>query len=221
MTEEEAQAWLDARGWWAGAEGQRLRAFVELVRQESAQQNLVSQTSLDSMWARHIVDSAQLLPLAAIEGGSSTLWVDLGTGAGFPGLVIACLTAIPIMLVETRKLRVQFLSRCVDHLQLNHVTVSASRVEALKLSGPATHISARAFAPLDRLFRDSSHLASPNTQWLLPKGRNAQLELESVRADWQGVFHVEQSVTAEDSVIICATGVTARNRPKGARSKAR
>ncbi len=221
MTEEDAKAWLDERGWWATASGERLRALVELVLRANESQNLISAATTDHVWARHIVDSAQLVPLATFGDVAAAQWVDLGTGAGFPGLVVACLLDIPVMLVEARKLRTQFLESCVAALDLRHVTVAASRVQSVHLSAPATHISARAFAPLERLFADAAHLAGASTQWLLPKGRHAQLELESARRQWQGVFHVEQSVTASDSVILCATGVTARPQPRSARSKAR
>ncbi len=221
MTEEDAQAWLSERGWWTGAVGDRLRALVDLVLQANEAQNLISAATTDQIWARHIVDSAQLVPLATFDNDAPAHWVDLGTGAGFPGLVVACLLDLPVTLVETRKLRTQFLGACVDALDLRHVTIAAARVQALRLPSPATHISARAFAPLDRLLADAAHLAAFSTQWLLPKGRNAQLELESARSRWQGVFHVEQSVTASDSVILCATGVTARPQPRSARSKAR
>lgn len=221
MTEEDAKAWLAARGWWDGPAGDRLRALVDLVLRANADQNLISTATVDHIWARHIVDSAQLVPLAAIGGDRPQHWVDLGTGAGFPGLVVACIADIPMLLVESRKLRTQFLADCVEVLGLGHVTVAASRVQSVQLAAPATYISARAFAPLNRLLRDAAHLSDASTHWLLPKGRNAQLELESVRHEWQGMFHVEQSVTAPDSVILCATGVTARPQPRNARSKAR
>lgn len=221
MTEDEAKAWLEARGWWSSTIGERLRAFVEQVIHANERQNLISAATIDAIWARHVVDSAQLVELAEVSADTSTHWVDLGTGAGFPGVVVGCILNMPITLVETRKLRTEFLAHSARELGLSHVTVAAGRVQTLRLSSPATHISARAFAPLDRLLSDSSHLADSSTCWLLPKGRNAQLELESARRQWQGVFHVEQSVTASDSVIVRATGVTARPQPRSARSKAR
>lgn len=223
MTEEEAKAWLAERGWWSSAIGDRLRHLVELVLEGSAAQNLISAATVDHIWARHVVDSAQLVPLAtfAVDTRAGAHWVDLGSGAGFPGLVVGCICDCRVTLVETRKLRTGFLEASVSALGLDHVTVAPARVQAFALDTPATHISARAFAPLDRLLADAAHLSDRRTQWLLPKGRSAQLELESARREWQGVFHVEQSVTASDSVILCATDVTARSRPRSARSKAR
>ena len=69
----------------------KLAAFVELVKAEAERQNLISRSTLSSIWARHVVDSAQLASLAGPEGG----WLDVGTGAGFPGLVIAILRSSP------------------------------------------------------------------------------------------------------------------------------
>jgi len=201
MTEEEAKRWLDGRGWWSGQAGERLRTFVALLLEEADRQNLISQASRQQIWARHIVDSAQLLALLSPRDADG-LWIDLGTGAGLPGLVIACLRESPLTLIEARPLRTAFLRRCVETLALDHVTVVTDKVERVVLGGPASVISARAFAPLDRLLILSSHLSDENTVWLLPKGRQAEKELEMVGRDWQAMFHVEHSLTDPESRIV-------------------
>ena len=203
MTEEEAQSWLDQRGWWSGKAGDLLRQFVAMLLDEADRQNLISASSRDHVWARHIVDSAQLLALPGLfERASEGLWVDLGTGAGLPGMVIACLTNTPVRLVEVRPLRVAFLRRCAEALELCHVDVVGSKVERANLGEAAGIISARAYAPLDRLLTSAHHLSDENTIWLLPKGRQGEKELEIIRRDWQAVFHVEQSITDPESVIV-------------------
>lgn len=209
MTEEEAQAWLDSHGWWAGEEGDRLRRYAAMLLEEADQQNLISTASRSELWARHIVDSAQLLPLAPTEG-SASVWVDLGTGAGLPGMVIACLRPGPIIMIEARPLRTNFLQRCVDALGLPNARVVADKVERVQLEEPAAVISARAYAPLDRLIASAAHLANSSTTWLLPKGRNAEKELAIARRDWQAVFHVEQSVTDRESAVVTMTGLEKR-----------
>lgn len=216
MTEEQAQEWLQARGWWDGAAGDRLRQLAALVLDEADRQNLISAASREQIWARHIVDSAQLWPLAQgwTDDPNSGQWVDLGTGAGFPGLVIACLRDAPISLVEMRPLRVAFLERAVEALGLTHAAVVGCKVEALALAAPARFISARAYAPLERLLQTAQHLADPNTVWLLPKGRNAEKELAIARRQWQAVFHVEHSLTDADSRIIVARDVAPAVRSK-------
>jgi 16S rRNA (guanine527-N7)-methyltransferase len=80
----------------------RLEAYVSLLREENLRQNLVSAATLDSVWERHILDSAQLVRFEPRPGAA---WVDLGSGAGLPGIVIACLVEGPVALVEPRRLR--------------------------------------------------------------------------------------------------------------------
>lgn len=218
MTEEEAHEWLAARGW--GGRLPLLERLTALVVAENAQQNLIAASTIPHFWARHIVDSAQLLPLAGDDAG---LWADLGSGGGFPGLVIACLRDAPILLVETRGLRARFLERCIGELGLDHASVRQAKVERVVLDSPAAILSARAFASLDSTFAMASHLCDQNTRWVLPKGRSAYLELATAEQQWQAAFHVEQSVTDPDSAIVIASGVRRRagprQGPKSARSR--
>ncbi len=216
MNEAEAKDWLEARGWWRSEAGDRLRSFVDLLLDEADRQNLISAASRTEIWARHIVDSAQLLALAPDVAAENGLWVDLGTGAGLPGMVVACLRPAPIFMIEARPLRVAFLQRCIDALSLPHVRVACDKIERVRLDEPAAVISARAYAPLDRLLATSAHLANSSTTWLLPKGRNAQMELAIARRDWQAAFHVEQSVTDIGSAIVTLTQLQKKSSPRDA-----
>ena len=188
---------------------ERLDAFVMLLRSENERQNLVSRASLEHVWSRHILDSAQLLRFAP-EAGS---WIDLGTGAGFPGLVVALLQSGPITLVEARKLRADFLARACDLLAItDRVEIICAKAEAVA-SRPYDVISARAFAPLDRLFALGQRFAASTTRWVLPKGKNAKSELAAAESLWQGVFRLEPSLTDPDARIIVAEQV--RHKPRG------
>lgn len=182
----------------------RLQAYVELLKAENQRQNLVSETTLQQVWRRHILDSAQLVRFEPDAGSS---WVDIGSGAGLPGIVIACLVEGPVTLVEPRRLRAGFLSEVVSALNL-HAMVECTKIE--RISGRFDVITARAMAPLARLFEISHHLSTGKTVWALPKGRSAQSELAEAQRAWQGVFHVEPSVTDADSRIIVGTGVRAK-----------
>ncbi|MCJ8159598.1 16S rRNA (guanine(527)-N(7))-methyltransferase RsmG [Sphingomonas sp. LaA6.9] len=205
MTEDEARAWLDSEIGVSRETIARIETFIGFLFEEGERQNLIATSTRDHVWARHIVDSAQLLPLAreAADGA----WVDLGSGAGFPGLIVAALSPRPVVLVESRRKRIEFLEQAARLLGVTaHVIVLGGRVETVPAQ-PAAVISARAFAPLDRLFTLGARFSRSGTLWLLPKGRNAQSELEAARNTWQGVFHVKQSVTDADSSIIVAQGV--------------
>jgi 16S rRNA (guanine527-N7)-methyltransferase len=185
---------------------ERLEAYVALLTSESARQNLISRAASEDLWARHILDSAQL---ARFEPSAGASWADVGSGAGLPGIVIACLVAGPVTLIEPRRLRAEFLRQVVHKLDLN-ANVADSKAE--KVAGPFDVITARAVAPLDKLLRISHHLSTRKTVWALPRGRNAHSELAEAQDAWQGVFHVEQSVTDADSYIVVGTGVRAKAR---------
>ncbi|MES2046288.1 MAG: 16S rRNA (guanine(527)-N(7))-methyltransferase RsmG [Pseudomonadota bacterium] len=204
MTEEEAQCWIADRHGSAGVE--RMMRLAALVRDEASRQNLIAPSTLDEMWARHIVDSAQLIPFADAYPGN---WLDIGTGAGFPGLVVAALTERPIWLVEPRKRRADFLSACCDALGVaSRTTVVTGKVERAHVQ--AAVISARAVASLWELLGAAQHCSTWNTLWLLPKGRSAREEIASAQQSWHGAFHVEHSVTDPESLIVIAKEVTRR-----------
>ena len=210
MDEAAARAWVQASFDVPRETMERLDAFAALLAEENGRQNLVSRMSLAEIWSRHIADSAQLLRFPTDPRAT---WVDLGSGAGFPGLVAAALRSGPVTLVEERKLRVDFLQRAAALLGVN-VEIIAGKVERLK--GRAFDvISARAFAPLDRLLALGTGLSTTKTLWLLPKGRNAETELAGLDPSWQGDFRLEASVTDPAAQIIVAERV--RRAAKGRR----
>ena len=184
----------------------RLRLYVDRLNTENERQNLVSKSTLDHIWERHILDSAQLV---RFEPNSVASWVDIGSGAGLPGIVIACLVEGPVTLVEPRRLRAQFLQETVLELGLD-VMVECAKAE--KVDGRFDVITGRAVASLERFLRLSHHLSTKKTVWALPKGRGAQSELAVAQRTWQGMFHVERSVTDPESYILVATGVRAKTQ---------
>jgi 16S rRNA (guanine527-N7)-methyltransferase len=207
MEEEDARRFLNV----PRETSVRIEAFIAFLRSENERQNLVSRGSLDQVWNRHILDSAQLTRFAPSPSSS---WIDLGTGAGLPGLIVALLHSGPITLVETRKLRVDFLSRASEALELgDRVEIIHSKVEALQ-PREFDVISARAFAPLHRLLELGERFAAAKTRWVLPKGKNAKSELVAAQALWQGDFRLEQSLTDPDAQIIVAEQVRRRTRGK-------
>ena len=180
---------------------EKLEAYAALLREESARQNLISAASLDGLWERHILDSAQLI---RFEHHPAASWADLGSGAGLPGIVVACMVDGPVTLIEPRRLRAEFLHKAVESLSLRASVVCA---RAERAEGSFDMITARAVASLDALLRISLHLSTGKTVWALPKGRSAEKELAEARRAWQGTFQLEQSVTDPESWIVVATGV--------------
>ena len=201
MIEAEARAWVERTYDVSRETMATLDAFVDLLRAENERQNLVSRGSLVQLWLRHIADSAQLLRFAPV--GAS--WVDLGTGAGFPGLIVAALHDGPVTLIEERRLRVDFLRRAADLMGLR-IAILHAKVERVP-SRPFDVISARAFAPLETLLSLGTAFSTQKSLWLLPKGRNAQAELAALAPSWQGEFRLEPSVTDAAAQIIVARSV--------------
>ena len=204
MSEEEALAWV--REHFGADSVSTMDQLIAIVSAESERQNLVAPSTLTAMWNRHIVDSAQLVMLTPARDG---IWLDIGSGAGFPGLVVAALVDCPVWLVEPRRRRADFLHAAAQALDLgDRVTVRCARVEDVTVR--ANNISARAVASLDSLFTWSTQCASFATRWLLPKGRSALTDVTAAQRDWNGVFHVEHSITDPESLIVLASGVSRR-----------
>jgi 16S rRNA (guanine527-N7)-methyltransferase len=210
--EDQARAWVEGLPEADSAAMARLAALVTLLADENQRQNLVSPASLVEVWRRHIADSAQLLPHVPRETGSP--WLDLGTGAGFPGLVIAALRPeCEVLMVESRTRRIAWLREVCTELGLGRAQVIGSRLELVE-TRPVRVISARAFAPLDRLLDLSARFSTSDTLWLLPKGRSAQHELDRLRG-WNHRFHVEQSLTDSEAGLIVGhlVGKKGRKQP--------
>ncbi|KQN35640.1 16S rRNA (guanine(527)-N(7))-methyltransferase RsmG [Sphingomonas sp. Leaf407] len=203
MSEDDARAWIAAR---FGADRMAtLAAFAGRIVAETAGQNLIATSTIPHIWERHLLDSAQLVPLT--DGAGVGDWIDIGSGAGFPGIVAAILTDRRVVLVEPRARRAALLGEMARDLGLANVVVHQARIERLSADRPAAIITARAVARLSALFAIGLGHANRDTLWVLPKGRAAADELAEARAEWRGTFHVEHSITDPTSSIVVATGV--------------
>ena len=201
--EDEARAYAEA---WGEPEAvAKLHQYTELLLAENKHQNLISKPSEVHLWERHIADSAQLLehvPRETYRTGSPGPWLDLGTGPGLPGIVIAVLCPqIEVVLVESRARRVDFLQRCVSELSLKNCTVIGERLERVT-PFKCWVISARAFAPLEKLMVLSAPFSTKSTRFLLPKGRSAAHELAKAKPSIRRMFHVKHSLTDGEAGII-------------------
>lgn len=186
----------------------QLERFVALLLDENERQNLIGRSTVEDIWERHIADSAQLARFAPRPDSS---WLDIGSGAGLPGIVIAILSEGPVTLAEPRKLRADFLQRVAQDLGLGErVTVVAAKAE--RLTGKFDVITARAVGSLANLLAISQHLSTDKTIWILPKGKSARFELDEARQAWQGEFRLEPSETSGEAAILVAAGVRRKGR---------
>jgi 16S rRNA (guanine527-N7)-methyltransferase len=185
---------------------EQLKQYSRLLEGEAAVQNLVSASTIENLWQRHILDSAQLARFS--KAGAS--WIDIGSGAGLPGVVIAIITGDSILLAEPRRLRAEFLSRVVSDLRLTNAQVAMAKAE--RVQGRFDVITARAVAPLSKLLGITAHLAHPGTMWVLPKGRSAKSELAEAELSWHYDARAEPSCTDPESSILLLSNVRAKSK---------
>ena len=160
---------------------------MDLLLSWQSRMNLIAPSTIPQIWTRHIADSLQLLDLAP----DARSWVDLGSGAGFPGMVIACALAdqpgAAVHLIESTTKKANFLQEA-QRITGAPAVVHAERIEthAKGFAGKADVITARALAPLDRLLAQAYPLlAKSGAQGLFPKGQDAELELREAAKSWK------------------------------------
>ncbi len=174
---------------------ERLRHYARLLERWTQKVNLVAPTTVDTLWTRHILDSAQLFALAP---GKPRLWLDLGAGGGLPGLVCAILAAdispaTGFVLVESDRRKCVFLATCLRELALT-ATILPERIEHLPGQN-ADVISARALAPLSQLISLAAPHAADGAVCLLPKGARYAEEIGAARHHWRFTVEVHPSIT--------------------------
>jgi len=194
--------------------GQRLEQFVDLLRKWQSADNLVGRGTLSSVWRRHVADSAQLLKFFP----DSRIWLDIGSGAGFPGLVVAILLAETpgslVHLVESNTRKCAFLRQAIRQTGAP-AKVHNGRIEAILTdwSEPVDMISARALAPLDRLISLAEPLFSAGVRGAIHKGQDFAREIEETAKSWVVDLVKHQSLTDERGVILEIRHVARRPHP--------
>jgi 16S rRNA (guanine527-N7)-methyltransferase len=172
----------------------RLDRFVALLLETQSHTNLIGPGTIPELWTRHIADSLQLLDLAP----DARVWLDLGSGAGFPGLVIACALAdrpgTAVHLVESTGKKAAFLRHAGDAIGVP-VTVHHGRVEAFSPPFVADVITARALAPLGKLLGYVAPFLKSGAKALLPKGQDVEVELTEAAKCWKLDYELAVSRT--------------------------
>ena len=185
----------------------RLSAYEALLKKWNPAINLVSARSLDEVWSRHFLDSAQLFELGP---ENAKLWVDIGSGGGFPGLVIAVLAKqfrpeMRVILVESDARKSAFLATVARNLDLP-VQVIAQRIEAADLP-TADILSARALAPLDLLLAFADQILAPTGVAIFPKGERWRDELIAAQGLWSFEHEAHISKTDPAAAILKIKGL--------------
>jgi len=187
----------------------RLQAHAEMLIRWNRRINLVAASTLADPWRRHFLDSMQLLPLIP---GKARVLVDLGSGAGFPGLVLAAATDLAVHLVERDQRKAVFLR---EVMRVSGIKAEVHVADAAVVGLPSADvITARAFAPLAEILGIAHRIIRRDGITLLPKGRNVREELTFARKTWK--MHVESIPSQTDSfgVILAIGGLHPVERSK-------
>lgn len=185
---------------------ERLRAYDALLQKWNPKINLVSGSTLNEVWSRHFLDSAQIFDLADGDG----LWADLGSGGGFPGLVVAILAMekrpnLTVTLVESDLRKSAFLASVARELGLT-VDLQSQRIEAMAALS-ADVISARALAPLDKLLEFADQHLAARGKAIFLKGASWRSELATAQKLWSFDFEAHESKTGDGAAILVIDGV--------------
>jgi 16S rRNA (guanine527-N7)-methyltransferase len=193
---------------------ERLLAFEALFRDWSSRINLASASSMEDLWQRHIVDSAQIAAMAPMRG----TWLDVGSGGGFPGIVLAILMTDPakgegaghVHLVESIGKKAEFLNAALQETG-GSGAVHAMRIEiAAQLNLAPQYVTARAVAALPELLKLTSPWLKSGAKGLFHKGRRHREEIAAARGAWRFDLLKHQSGTDADSVILEISNVSHR-----------
>ena len=191
----------------------RLDRLVEVLLPVAAHTNLIARSTIPRLWTRHIADSLQLLSLAP----DAKCWIDLGSGAGFPGLVIACAiadqTGASVHLVESIQKKAAFLREAAQEIQVP-AKVHAVRIEDFGKNTDikADVVTARALAPLDDLMRLAHPLLKSGALGLFPKGQDVEGELTEASKSWNIEASLVPSKTSPASRIVVVKALTPRRK---------
>jgi 16S rRNA (guanine527-N7)-methyltransferase len=196
----------------------KFETYAALLKQWQKAVQLVAPSTLDAVWSRHFADSAQLMRFAPPR---VSRWADLGSGAGFPGLVIALLAHDPaflrpglrVTLVESDSRKAAFLREVARQTGAAPVDILGTRIELPSTRdkvGTVEVISARALAPLTDLFRLALPFWQPATLGLFLKGRDAENEVEAARSFWSFKLELKPSMTDPAARIVCVRNLSPR-----------
>ena len=185
---------------------ERLADLADLLTKWNSTINLVSKSTLGLIWTRHILDSIQIFD----HGATASIWADLGSGGGFPGLVVAILAKekapdMQVVLVESDQRKAAFLRAASQALGLT-AQVLSNRIESIAPLN-ADIVSARALAALPQLCSFAAQHLSPGGAAIFLKGKSVEFEIATARKDWKFSLESHASITDPDAVILVLKGL--------------
>jgi 16S rRNA (guanine527-N7)-methyltransferase len=188
----------------------KLRTYEALIQKWNPSINLVAKSTLSDVWNRHVIDSAQVYFAASDE--RSSVWTDIGSGGGLPGIVIATLAQgedrqTNVTMVESDKRKSVFLRTAIRELGLSNAKVTNERTESAQIQ-ISDIVSARALAPLTDLFTISQGFSNQNTTFLFQKGKNWASEVEIAQNHWSFDYDAITSETDSSAVILKIRGLS-------------
>lgn len=178
----------------------KLSLYVELLKKWQPKINLVSPKTVEEVWSRHILDSAQTYPFIKETHGNDTSLADFGSGAGFPGLILAVLGFQNVQLVESDQRKTVFLREVARQCDLP-VTIHNKRIEDAELQNISC-ITARALSSLDQLFTYASPVIKQGGECYFLKGASVDQEIEDAQKNWKFTFEKRLSLTEKDACIL-------------------
>lgn len=185
----------------------RLQEMDRVLMDWSARHNLIARSTIETRWFRHYLDSAQIAPL--LPEGIKRL-VDLGSGGGFPGLVLAAILAeknVHVTLIESTGKKAAFLAAAGEAMGLSNLRVIPARIESVKLPSPPDAVTARALARLDKLLGYIHGIQGKTTRAFLLKGQDVEVELTEAAKSWHMDVKRHKSLTSSDATLLEISGL--------------
>lgn len=205
MFEAEAKKLLKSSLGFSDIDIDKLEKFKTFLLGYNAKYNLISKSTENTIWARHILDSAQLLRY--IDTNSKNIMADLGSGAGFPGLVISVFNKNPefhVKLYEKSPVKCDFLEKMIKLLNLDCKVIRTSYIDEPKA---VDYVVARAFKKFTEVLRISREIGKDNHILIVLKGKNAQFEIDNALNYYKFSYTLKKSITEIDSKIVIVENI--------------
>lgn len=202
------QQWIQTNCRVSDTTMEKLAEYHALLLKWNPKINLVAKSTLDTAWSRHIQDSAQIWPVAS-KGALN--WADIGSGAGFPGMVCAVIAAeispnTKFHMIESDNRKCSFLRTVARTLEID-INIVSQRIESVT-GIQADVVSARALASVEQLLNYSAPILKPKGTCLFLKGQGCVSETEHAKESWSFAAHQTKSVTSDDGTILKLTEVS-------------